>query len=156
MEINEELYCCPLTQQIYNNPVVTKFGHTYEKEIIMKHLKTKNIDPLTNQKLTVNDLFPNRNMKDIINSYLEKNPERKTEQYVELGDSDITNLNNTDVTHEINQVAEIVPPTYEVYTTRVIKKGSKKGSGKKGLGKRYNKVGSGKKASGKRYIKKGS
>lgn len=162
---SEELYCCPLTKQIYKKPVVTKYGHTYEKEMIVKHLKTKNVDPLTNQRLTINDLFPNRSLEDLINLYLSKHPEKKEEQYVECEDINETTINNNSV------VEEYVPPRVEQYVVpRVeqhvllrhnpetyypiyrsgsnIKKGSKKGSG------RMMKKGS-KKMSGKR-MKKGS
>lgn len=54
--------------------------------MIMKHLKTKNTDPIANQILTQHDLFPNRNLKDIVDSYLLQHPEKKEDQYVETSE----------------------------------------------------------------------
>jgi len=50
---------CPITKDIFKNPVTTKYGHTYEKAQIEEWVNRNHNDPLTKQPLTLQDLFPN-------------------------------------------------------------------------------------------------
>ncbi|KAL1297041.1 hypothetical protein AAFC00_004632 [Neodothiora populina] len=48
-----------ITFEIMHDPVVTKTGHSYERATLLEHLKRSPTDPLTRERLTVNDLRPN-------------------------------------------------------------------------------------------------
>ncbi|KAI6657670.1 hypothetical protein LOD99_413 [Oopsacas minuta] len=53
-------FTCPLTLGLFREPVITIYGHTYEKEAIEEYLKTvANQDPFSFKSLTKEQLFPN-------------------------------------------------------------------------------------------------
>jgi len=65
-------FCCPITLTLMKDPVITPSGHTYERSAILAHLGHCSTDPLTNEKLSVDDLRPNRALKDAIEAFCEK------------------------------------------------------------------------------------
>ena len=46
--------CCPISHDLMINPVLISDGHTYEKENIIRWLKTNNKSPLTNEIVKFN------------------------------------------------------------------------------------------------------
>jgi len=56
-----------------NEPVVDKEGNTYEKEAIHKWLSRNNSSPITRNPLDINDLKPNRALRDLIEEYMKQN-----------------------------------------------------------------------------------
>ncbi len=82
-----EKYYCPITKQIFNEPVVAEDGQIYEKKAIKAWLESNNTSPLT-REIIKKDLFPIYQFKDEINEYLKKNPEYKEQQYACLKDYD--------------------------------------------------------------------
>jgi hypothetical protein len=72
VEIPEDIIC-PITQQIMTDPVMlVESGHTYEREAILAHLKTKKTDPLTNVLISNASIAPNHTVKKLIVSFLDK------------------------------------------------------------------------------------
>lgn len=69
-------YICPLSHDIFLDPVIADDGYTYEKTEVIK----VQISPMTRQPLS-GQLFPNLALKSIIRDFLEKYPELKEEQY---------------------------------------------------------------------------
>jgi hypothetical protein len=65
-----EAFCCPITQEIMQDPVMTKYGHTYERSEIEKWIDKHHNDPLTKKPLEKSDLIPNYAMKNLIEEYL--------------------------------------------------------------------------------------
>ena len=65
-----EAFLCPISQDIMEDPVMTKYGHTYERSEIEKWIDKYHNDPLTKKPLEKSDLFPNYNMKNLIEEYL--------------------------------------------------------------------------------------
>ncbi|XP_029576551.1 uncharacterized protein LOC115166826 isoform X1 [Salmo trutta] len=65
---------CPLTNKIFVDPVITKYGTIYERKEIDKHLKKKSIgtDPKTNQQLGATDLKPCPDMKRMVKDHRKK------------------------------------------------------------------------------------
>lgn len=61
---------CPITLQLPHDPVQTPQGQVYEKGALLLWLKTKETDPITNERLTVDDLRPARWARDQIETYL--------------------------------------------------------------------------------------
>ncbi|KAK6521488.1 hypothetical protein TWF506_001700 [Arthrobotrys conoides] len=58
---------------IMTDPVVTKNGHSYDRSVIMDHLRRSNTDPLTREPLSVSDLRPNLALKQVCAEFLEEN-----------------------------------------------------------------------------------
>jgi len=56
-----------------NDPVVAPSGYTHERVAIEEHLRKKQSDPLTQEKTTIEDLRPNRSLKEAIISYKKEN-----------------------------------------------------------------------------------
>lgn len=51
------------------DPVSTPAGHTYERSAIESHILHHGRDPLTNEPLSMEDLRPNRNLRDAIAAF---------------------------------------------------------------------------------------
>ena len=50
---------CKITLDLFSDPVVNETGITYEKDALLRHIKTKGkVDPTTKQKIS-GKLFPN-------------------------------------------------------------------------------------------------
>ncbi len=60
---------CPLTHQIITDPVIDPEGNSYESSAIIEWLAKKQESPLTRSPLGVDELIPNRNLKDLIHHY---------------------------------------------------------------------------------------
>ena len=59
----------PRCMQLFEDPVSTKFGHSYERTAIMKALRVKPCDPLTQQPLRPSEVTPNFALRDAIAAY---------------------------------------------------------------------------------------
>lgn len=78
-------YYCPITKQIFSDPVVAEDGQIYEKRAIKTWLESNNTSPLT--RLTIKkDLFPIFQFRDEVNEFLKKNPKYREYQYDNLKD----------------------------------------------------------------------
>ena len=60
---------CPLSLGRMEDPVVSKYGHTYEREFIEKALNKKSKCPMTNQRLTKEHMPINRALVDVANAF---------------------------------------------------------------------------------------
>ena len=74
-------FICPISHQIFNNPVIAFDGFNYEKECIEKWFEKNNRSPLTNQILNTN-FYPNSSLKNEIHEWLKINPKYKNDIYV--------------------------------------------------------------------------
>jgi len=54
---------CPLTVEIFRNPVIAEDGHCYEREAIIQWLQKHNKSPLTDELISVEGLRPNHTLK---------------------------------------------------------------------------------------------
>jgi hypothetical protein len=68
-------YCCPISQIIMYDPVITSDGHTYERECIMEWLKTHNTSPKTGLVLPNKTLTHNHDKRSDIAEFLQHHPE---------------------------------------------------------------------------------
>lgn len=62
----------PIGFNIFNDPVVTPSGFTYERSWIVEHLKTSPADPFTRAPLRESDLYPNLAVKKAADKYIEE------------------------------------------------------------------------------------
>ena len=67
-----EGFTCPLTLEIFQEPVMDEHGHTFEKSAIEEHLKRKNECPISRQP--IHSLAPNRVVQQTIEEWQQKDP----------------------------------------------------------------------------------
>ena len=60
---------CPLTKNIFIDPVTTLDGHTFERDEILKEINSKGQNPLTGMKLTTNEIKENKLVAKISNVF---------------------------------------------------------------------------------------
>jgi hypothetical protein len=61
-----EYFLCPITNEIMENPVIDQEGNTYDESAIRKWLSHQGISPITRNPMSVDDLVPNRALKQAI------------------------------------------------------------------------------------------
>ena len=70
-EIPETFYC-PITREIFFDPVMTCDGQTYERQAVQEWFKSHDTSPLTGLPLASKTLMPNIIIKKLINEFHEK------------------------------------------------------------------------------------
>lgn len=60
---------CPLTNHLFENPVITPDGHTYDRDAILLYLNLNHTDPISRSSLTEEDLTPNKSIADGVAKY---------------------------------------------------------------------------------------
>lgn len=60
---------CPISHQLMEDPVMTPYGHCFEKEHIERWLVSNTVCPLTMRPLRISDLKPCYTMKSAISQY---------------------------------------------------------------------------------------
>jgi hypothetical protein len=60
-----EAYICPLTKEIMIDPLVSRYGVSYERAAIIDHItnQSKPFCPKTKQPMSVRDLIPNHKLR---------------------------------------------------------------------------------------------
>ena len=61
-EAEQDLFLCPITQSPICEPVITRYGHTFEASFILKWIAEKQSCPMTRKPLEMNDLRLNTNL----------------------------------------------------------------------------------------------
>jgi len=82
MNFNKHNLKCPITGQYFLEPVSLIDGHVYEKEAIVKWLKTHNTSPLTSLPLNNQTIIPNYLIKNIVDDFFKEHPEKNNKRYV--------------------------------------------------------------------------
>jgi F-box and WD-40 domain protein 7 len=60
-------FFCPITKQVMVDPLMSRYGHSYERDAILTWLETHGcLCPLTRQRMAVSDLIQNRALKSRI------------------------------------------------------------------------------------------
>lgn len=74
----DSLFICHITLDIMTDPVMDNEGTNYERSAINEWLDSgKNSSPTTKQPLNKSDLRPNLVLKQVIDNWLESNPQYK-------------------------------------------------------------------------------
>ena len=63
-------YRCPIGGELMIEPVIDRYGHTYEESNITHWLNENNVSPLNRQPLSRKELYPNRILKNLIDNHL--------------------------------------------------------------------------------------
>lgn len=61
--IDLDTLTCPITLQVFRDPVVAKDGHVYERSAIVRWIEIHGTSPLTREPLTVEDLQSDEYLK---------------------------------------------------------------------------------------------
>jgi hypothetical protein len=102
-ELIRDFITCPITYNIFSNPVLCSDGIIYESESIEKWLENSNKSPWTKEILSTKDLIPVNTLKRFIDKYLELNPDEISERY-ESGKTkqEIRSLIESDIKYILN------------------------------------------------------
>ena len=65
-------FLCPITEEIFTDPVMTCDGHTYERKAIEAWLNSHDNSPVTNLPLSNKNLMPNVVLKNLIKGFHKK------------------------------------------------------------------------------------
>ncbi|CAI5981023.1 unnamed protein product [Closterium sp. NIES-64] len=67
-----DFLCCKITMDIFKDPVITPSGVTYERAVLVDHLKSgKHFDPVTRASLTPEQLVPNLALRETVQHFLD-------------------------------------------------------------------------------------
>ena len=80
IEFNIDTIKCPISHQIFLEPVLGDDGFTYESDEILNWMKTKQVSPITDKSLT--KVIPNLFAKMVVDEFLHAHPEYRIDQYV--------------------------------------------------------------------------
>jgi hypothetical protein len=64
---------CPLTLEIMEDPVMTRLGHSYERNALFLWLQKNQVCPLTRNPLKLSDIITNKALKGKIQEWKKKN-----------------------------------------------------------------------------------
>ena len=66
-------FSCPITDEIFYDPVMTEDGSTYERNAITAWLEKYLISPASHATLSLKKLIPNQTLKKLIRQFYENN-----------------------------------------------------------------------------------
>ena len=69
-----DAFTCSISMDVFQDPVVTPSGMSYERRFLEEHLRKANFDPLTRKPLSITQLYPNTALKQAADHYLDENP----------------------------------------------------------------------------------
>ena len=81
-----EKFQCALTKQLMKDPIVTAYGHNFEKEVIVNWFNLGNrMCPLTGKPLKSSQVISDRGLKEQIRLWLEVQQAEEEEEKQEIG-----------------------------------------------------------------------
>mmetsp|Transcript_30569 Transcript_30569/g.51649 ORF Transcript_30569/g.51649 Transcript_30569/m.51649 type:complete len:518 (+) Transcript_30569:73-1626(+) len=66
-------YLCPISFELMDDPYIDPDGNSYEKVAISEWLKRSHYSPITRNPMTIENLVPNRGLKDLIDQFKSEN-----------------------------------------------------------------------------------
>jgi serine/threonine protein kinase len=72
---------CPITLELFRDPVLAQDGHTYEREAIKNWIQKNGTSPITREPLSLKHLYPNHIVKQIVAAF-ETSLQQKNYQFV--------------------------------------------------------------------------
>ncbi len=64
-EIENNDLICPITWEIFRDPIIAKDGHVYEREAITTWILQNGTSPLTREPLKIEDLQPDDHLRHL-------------------------------------------------------------------------------------------
>jgi serine/threonine protein kinase len=72
---------CPITLELFRDPVLAQDGHTYERPAIIEWIQKNGTSPITGQHLSLEHLYPNYAIKKAVDHF-ETSSKKKNYQYI--------------------------------------------------------------------------
>jgi hypothetical protein len=69
-----EAFICPISANLFVDPVVAADGHTYSRAFILRWFRTRQTSPLTNEVLAHTELVPNHSLRKAMDEWREQQP----------------------------------------------------------------------------------
>ncbi|CAF2519749.1 unnamed protein product [Rotaria sp. Silwood2] len=83
----QQYLICPLTLQLFNDPVTAEDGHTYERKAITEWITQHDTSPVTKKFLSINRLTPNCAIKDAVETFERQQAQRNIQSDVSIADA---------------------------------------------------------------------
>ncbi|CAF2593036.1 unnamed protein product [Rotaria sp. Silwood2] len=71
---------CPITLELFRDPVLAQDGHTYERKAIVEWIKKNGTSPITGEQISLEHLYPNYAIKKAVDHF-ETSSKKKNYQY---------------------------------------------------------------------------
>src|SRR4051812_23031593 len=81
MNTSDNLLQCPITMELFRDPVLAPDDHTYERQAIEEWIQGHGTSPMTRQRLSIEELRPNRQVKELVDAF-EKSLCQKNYQFI--------------------------------------------------------------------------
>ena len=81
MSTADDSLICPITLELFRDPVLAQDGHTYEREAIVEWIEKNGRSPITDQRLSPEHLYPNHAIKKAV-AHFETSLKKKNYQYI--------------------------------------------------------------------------
>ena len=81
MATSNDSLICPITLELFRDPVLALDGHTYERKAIEDWIRQNGTSPLTRQELSLGHLYSNLLVKNLVADF-EKSLEQKNYQFI--------------------------------------------------------------------------
>ncbi len=78
--LNKHDFLCPITMELFRDPVIAQDGITYERVAIEEWFSKSKTSPITREKISIK-LYPNIFLRNQINKLISENPNLKSKQY---------------------------------------------------------------------------
>jgi hypothetical protein len=72
-----EYFYCPLSFEVMKEPVMTRWGHNFERSAIVEWIQQNGVCPLTRNPMTLKDLVINRALQDQIQDWERRSSPRE-------------------------------------------------------------------------------
>ncbi|CAF4731162.1 unnamed protein product [Rotaria sp. Silwood1] len=83
----QQYLICPLTLQLFNEPVTAEDGHTYERKAITEWITQHSTSPITKKFLSINRLTPNCAIKDAVEAFKQQQAQSNILPSVSIADA---------------------------------------------------------------------
>ncbi len=114
-----QAYICPITLTVMTDPYSDKDGNTYEKEAILKWITDHGSSPITRNRMSINDLRPNRALKDAIDEFIGNNVAQPTNIITNIGREPINIIMIADTSGSMDETCDIANSTEKLNLTRL-------------------------------------
>ena len=64
-----DLLRCPITMELFHDPVLAPDGNTYERQAIEQWIRSHGTNPMTLEPLSIEQLCPNRVIKQLVDGF---------------------------------------------------------------------------------------
>ncbi|CAF1183475.1 unnamed protein product [Didymodactylos carnosus] len=97
---------CPITFQLFDDPLLAADGHTYERKAIVEWIKLKGASPINRERIKLKDLRSNLIVKELVDEYRSSLPYLSTEDtrdpsmISDSGNHTLTTLSGTTDSHQ--------------------------------------------------------